>query len=419
MERCSFFNAELVEEEYDRVYLAEDYARYFASFIGNGVFPNPSTGLQVTADSASLNVILKPGKAWINGYFYENTDDLTLKVDVADGMLNRIDKVVLRLDFINREIKAYIKKGDFASSPVAPVIQRDTDIYEIALADIKINKGATSISQSSITDLRHNTELCGIVHGVVDQLDTTELFKGFEDGFNKWFENIKDKLSTDQLGKLQLQIEELQNSKANKTTTNAMQLEIDSKTDKSTTDTMQLEIDRLNSDKTDKSTTDAMQLEINKLSTNKADTDKVVLKSDKNVANGVAGLDDKGKLSYKQLYKGIDNLYSKAGSAKVTLSNLDIKKYSYIEIFIRCYTGSYGSAPYVKVNDADISMSGESYMLQISCDGKIFGQNESSNNGDDYYSHMRYIKTITLLESNTITAETQSGSGYVNIKGYY
>ena len=46
MEKCSFFNAELVDGEYDRIYLAEDYARYFSSFIGNGVFPNPSTNLK-------------------------------------------------------------------------------------------------------------------------------------------------------------------------------------------------------------------------------------------------------------------------------------------------------------------------------------------------------------------------------------
>ena len=63
MERSSFFNAELKGEEYDRVYLAEDYARYFASFIGNGVFADPSNNLQVQATGA-MNITLKEGKAW-------------------------------------------------------------------------------------------------------------------------------------------------------------------------------------------------------------------------------------------------------------------------------------------------------------------------------------------------------------------
>ena len=76
---------------------------------------------------------------------------------VADGVLNRIDRVVLRLDFLNREIKAYIKKGNFAITPVIPTITRNADVYELALADIRIDKGTIKIDQASITDLRFNT----------------------------------------------------------------------------------------------------------------------------------------------------------------------------------------------------------------------------------------------------------------------
>ena len=53
MEKSSFFNS----VSHDRTYKAEDWAEYFASFIGNGVFPVPSTGLQVVAnDGMKLNV---------------------------------------------------------------------------------------------------------------------------------------------------------------------------------------------------------------------------------------------------------------------------------------------------------------------------------------------------------------------------
>ena len=45
MADCLPFNAILVDEEYDRVYKAEDWAWYFATFIANGVFPKPSDGL--------------------------------------------------------------------------------------------------------------------------------------------------------------------------------------------------------------------------------------------------------------------------------------------------------------------------------------------------------------------------------------
>ena len=91
MERSSFFNAQMQGNSYDRVYLAEDFARYFASFIGNGVFPTPSTNLQVVAINSNMTIKIKIGKAWINGYFYENTEDLTHVIEVADGLLNRIE----------------------------------------------------------------------------------------------------------------------------------------------------------------------------------------------------------------------------------------------------------------------------------------------------------------------------------------
>ena len=117
MEHSSFFNAKLSDDGTpDRVYTAENYASYFSSFIGNGVFPNPSTNLQVCSNE-DMFIKVSPGKAWINGYMYYNDSDLILKIDPADGVLKRIDRIVLRLDFLNREITSIVKKGVFGSSP--------------------------------------------------------------------------------------------------------------------------------------------------------------------------------------------------------------------------------------------------------------------------------------------------------------
>lgn len=208
MERSSFFNAELVDEQYDRTYNAEDFARYFASFIKSGIFPNPTSNLQVKVDNA-MRIIVSAGKAWINGYFYENTDELSLQLATADGVLNRIDRVVLRLDLINREMKCAIKTGTAASAPQTPTLQRDSDIYELALADILVKNGAVKITQSNITDQRFNADLCGIVSGVVDQIDTTGLFAQFENEFTRWFADTKATLGSDVAGNLLNMINDL------------------------------------------------------------------------------------------------------------------------------------------------------------------------------------------------------------------
>ena len=218
MERSSFFNAELVDGLYDRVYNADDFARYFASFIGSGIFPSPTTNLQVKVDNG-MQIIVSVGKAWINGYFYENTSDLSLQLATSDGVLNRIDRVVLRLDLVKREIKCHIKIGTTSSNPTAQPLQRDSDIYEVVLADIYITKGTTKLSQSNITDQRFNKDLCGVVTGVVEQIDTTDLFAQFQTTFELWFDEIKGQLSEDPAGNLQLQIREV-NEELNRITSN-------------------------------------------------------------------------------------------------------------------------------------------------------------------------------------------------------
>ncbi len=207
----------------DRIYLAEDFREYFSSFIGNGVFPNPSTGLQVYSNN-DMTITVKEGKGWINGAIYVNTGDLILSIDPADGVLNRIDRIVLRFDTLNREIKIYVKKGVFASTPNAPVLQRDADIYELALADVNIKAGSIEILQSNINDLRLNPTLCGIVVGTVKEIDTTTLYlklqsyideRGKEveewindattawgEDFNYWFDTVKNALDGDAAGNL-------------------------------------------------------------------------------------------------------------------------------------------------------------------------------------------------------------------------
>lgn len=216
MEKCSFFNAELVDGEYDRVYLAEDYARYFSSFIGNGVFPNSSNNLKVVASGENMKVTVKAGKAWINGYYYENDSDLTLIIDNADGVLNRIDRVVVCLDHLQREIRVKIKKGDYSSNPIPEKIIRNDDIYELALADVKVSNGVISIQNSYINDLRLNKELCGVVCGTVHEVDTTDIFNTYQNylnerinsnEFDEWFNGLKNKLNPEEDAALNLQFQ--------------------------------------------------------------------------------------------------------------------------------------------------------------------------------------------------------------------
>lgn len=212
----AFFDAELVGGEYDRVYSAERFAEYFASFIANGVFPDPATNLQVVANAPSdMTVRVKSGLGWINGYYCNNDEDYLLTISPANGTLPRIDAVVLRWSRSNRSISLEVKTGVATSSPSAPPLERSADNYELMLASIRVVAGTTSIAQASITDKRPDSTVCGWVKGVVDQIDTTGLFAQYNDAFQTWFANLQSQLSGDVAANLQSQITALKDNKVN------------------------------------------------------------------------------------------------------------------------------------------------------------------------------------------------------------
>lgn len=233
----------------DRRYTVDELVNYFKPFFCDGVFPNPSTGLQVFAETEDMNVTLKPGDAWLNGRMYRLFEDKIFTLDPSDSATERIDRVVVGVNYVDRIITSYVKKGTPSMEPVRPELQRDADIYEISLAEIRIGKGVIGISDSVVTDTRMDSEVCGIVVGLVDKVDTTtlmrqlekwkeeyieatnqwtdeqeRLFKAWEElfksdaqnwreneerAFDEWLESIKGKLDGDTAGNLQLQIDDL------------------------------------------------------------------------------------------------------------------------------------------------------------------------------------------------------------------
>lgn len=208
-EKSYFFN----DVNNDRVYLAEDFARYFSTLIANGVFPNPSTNVQVLANIETLMTVkIMPGFAWINGYMYWNQVNMVKTLEPAYTN-PRIDRVVIRWTSNTRDIKLYVLTGTPAATPVAPVLTRNSDVWELGIADIYVGGGVTAISQANITDLRLNNTYCGVVHALVQQVETTTLFNQYQAWygemttvskaeFDNWMASLANILSGDVAGNL-------------------------------------------------------------------------------------------------------------------------------------------------------------------------------------------------------------------------
>lgn len=182
------------EVTYDRQYPARDFADYFASFIGNGVFPNPSDNYLVLS-AGFMSVGIRPGKAWINGYFCHSEDITYLFVPTAPNTGFRKDRVVLRLNLADRTFQLAIKEGvPDATNPQPPALERyaldkSGDWYELGLAIITVRAGVVTVTQDDILDTRLNSNDCGIVHGVVQQVDTTNIWQQY---YNYWLKQQQD-----------------------------------------------------------------------------------------------------------------------------------------------------------------------------------------------------------------------------------
>ena len=178
------FPFDAVEDELgiaDRIFYAEDFAGYFAQFISNGVFPNPSTGLKVQSINNNMVLTVSTGAGFISGYGYILNENLPIEINPSHISYNRKDNIVLQLNLTTRENKIVYKAGTAVANPAAPSVIRNADIYELKLAEILVKSGAVSILQSDITDTRLNTSVC--VH--VSVVDTTAIFNQYENYLNQ------------------------------------------------------------------------------------------------------------------------------------------------------------------------------------------------------------------------------------------
>lgn len=182
-----FFPFDSVEDKnglQDREYHSNDFRVYFGQFLGNGVYPNPSNGLKIDTHN-KMYVKVNTGSAFINGAGYvlseDNTDEkMLIEIGEAHMSHNRKDIICVQLNETTRDIKIVYKMGKASTNPQVPNIERNADIYELQLAEIFVKSGIKAITQAEIMDTRLDNTVCGLVTGVIESVDTTELFNQYD-----------------------------------------------------------------------------------------------------------------------------------------------------------------------------------------------------------------------------------------------
>lgn len=196
--KAGFFNA----VDSDREYNAEDISGYFKGLISDGVYEGYLGGLQVVSNN-NHRVIVKPGRAMIDGHYIDNSEDY--EVIVPEKSLPAWHAISVVLDIDGRQGLIVLHQGVPSASPVKPVPAERSDYKEMILAYVYTPAGSGIISQSQIEDTRADTTICGWVTGLIKQVDTSTLFAqwqaayaAFYDSFQSWFETLTDELTVNE-----------------------------------------------------------------------------------------------------------------------------------------------------------------------------------------------------------------------------
>lgn len=181
-----FESKSIIGNEWDRAITAQDERDFNKMCWGNGVFINPIDGLMVTAHGG-MTVNVKPGGAIIEGAVFKESNNRQITLSPASS-LPRIDRIVLRFDTAEdrRDIDIYLKEGVAATNPVAQDLIRESNYYELAIADVYIPARTTSIESVNISDTRMDSNLCGWVVPAVE-------YRGLFD--NLWLQ-LRDSFGT-------------------------------------------------------------------------------------------------------------------------------------------------------------------------------------------------------------------------------
>lgn len=175
----------------DRLYNAEDMTEYFEGLVSDGVYNTIDDAL-IVLSTGGMNVAVGAGRALVKLHWLRNSEPYSLEIPAADVQYPRIDYIILKCDLNDaaRSVSIEIKQGTPAANPSAPALVNTQTVKEMALASVRVEKGATAIYQQNITDLRASN-MCGWVTGLVKQVNTNGLFVQFNAAYNSILQQMQ------------------------------------------------------------------------------------------------------------------------------------------------------------------------------------------------------------------------------------
>ena len=169
-----FFNS----KNLDRTYTAENFCDYLGSIICNGIQDNYGDCFRLLAASSGLSVSVGRGKAWINGHYFINDARYSINLsEYMDESLPRYVGIAIYLDTTEsvRSVTLKLFPGTPAESPQLPSIPQDEEHVRLLMYAVRLNPGATSLTERDWWDYREDANVCGYCKCILGKCKVTDL----------------------------------------------------------------------------------------------------------------------------------------------------------------------------------------------------------------------------------------------------
>ena len=234
-----FFEAELVNDQPDRVYGSEHFGSLFDGVITDGIFKNYGKAFEVTKGEPTdtgLKVYVGVGRAWFNKTWTLNSSAWPIDIQRPPASGYRNDAIVLEVD-TTRSVRTNTIKvitGNVWDYPRAdvPSLKREETVKQYLLAIVKVSSSSLITNDAmSIVDTRGLTGTYTYaapyaktvtptdqtIESIINSLETSfeSYQKKYQADFDDWMTSIEGQLGTlsnEQTVRLALMIGEIYKS---------------------------------------------------------------------------------------------------------------------------------------------------------------------------------------------------------------
>ena len=154
-------------------YHAED-AELFHVTRTSGIYA--SNSFPCTATGADNTLLIGKGIGWIKndefaGKVFAMKESVSINLGLSDPIYPRIDAVSIVFDANKNNTEIVVHRGTASLNPEEPIVNRNSQLYELRLYHVMRTAGSQHITQEDIVDLRMDPKYCGLMADSVTQID--------------------------------------------------------------------------------------------------------------------------------------------------------------------------------------------------------------------------------------------------------